>query len=291
MPKENTHLWFSYGLLERIDNIPMLEAISTGLSRYLLGSIIPDTFYYTSDRKILDISEFIHGKDGSPTNATVLAVLDGMGDPEDLSFILGFITHCALDITFHPLVNALSGDYYDNDPARREEAVFKHRQTETCMDRMIGNDLRIFRLIRPSLLKGLTFTRIISSRFGVSEARLVSVLRRQLFLNALFTSAPVYKALRLLHILGIMHSKGMLGLFYPGINPGVCIPEPFTFFDPCSGKTITETLGLGFSRARTQALTMMEAAWSYRCGSMGREELMRVIPGRNLGTGENITPG
>ncbi len=118
MPKENTHLNFAYGLLEEFQGHDILKDVSENIRHYLLGSIIPDTFYYGSSASLRRISESFHGKDGNPTNKTIVQVLDHARDKKDISFILGFISHCALDITFHPVIYYLSGNYYDESPGK-----------------------------------------------------------------------------------------------------------------------------------------------------------------------------
>jgi len=116
MAKENTHLWFAYGLLEHCTGSAMLRDVSDHLGRYMLGAVILDTFYYSAGDDLVRISEAFHGRDGNPTNTTILRVIDAARGPADIAFILGYITHCALDITFHPVVYYLSGNYYDDDP-------------------------------------------------------------------------------------------------------------------------------------------------------------------------------
>jgi hypothetical protein len=122
MPKENTHLLFAYGLLEEFQGREILRDISSHPWHYLLGSVIPDTFYYGGSASLRRISESFHGKDGNPTNATILEVLESPRSHKDLAFILGFISHCALDITFHPIIYYLCGNYYDESPEKRNRA-------------------------------------------------------------------------------------------------------------------------------------------------------------------------
>ena len=165
MPKETTHLWFAESLVGKTRAEGMRVVISGGKPSYCLGSIIPDTFYYSFSPSLERISGIIHGRDGRPTNALILSVLVEARGPDDIAFILGYITHCALDITFHPMVESLSGNYYDQDPARREDAVTRHRFLETCIDVRTGNTLRIHELVRPRLLRGLVFEDIVGRDF------------------------------------------------------------------------------------------------------------------------------
>jgi hypothetical protein len=285
MPKENTHLWFARSMLDEIHDQKMLGAVTLNMARYHLGSIIPDTFFYT--RSTTAISEVIHGKDGQPTNIMILSVLDQARGLEDIAFILGYITHCALDITFHPMIDSLSGDYYDPDPAKREDAMATHRALETCMDIRIGNTLRIYRLVSPRLLRGLAFEDIVSRDFSTTPSRLKRTLLVQILSNRLFASPAAYLLLSSLKGLGILRAKTFLSLFYGGIkDPNSCMPDPVRYLNRSSGAELVESLSAFFARARTKALPMMEAAWGYSAGSVSREKLMDFIPGENLSTGE-----
>jgi hypothetical protein len=287
MPKENTHLWFAQGLLEEIREGRMLQSISANMAHYFLGSIIPDTFYYASRKSVEAISEAIHGKDGLPTNIMILSVLDQAKGPEDIAFILGYITHCALDITFHPMIDNLSGDYYDEDPSRREDAQAMHRALETCIDIRIRNSLRIFRLVSPRLLRGLAFEDIVSRDFAVTPGRIESTLQKQILSNRLFASPSVYKLASSLQSMGLVKSRSFLALFYADIkDPDACIPDPVRYRDSLTGTELVESLSALFARARTKALPMMEAAWGYSEGSVSRERLVQFIPGENLSTGK-----
>ncbi len=287
MPKENTHLWFAESLVGKTRAEGMRVVISGGKPSYCLGSIIPDTFYYSFSPSLERISEIIHGRDGRPTNALILSVLDEARGPDDIAFILGYITHCALDITFHPMVESLSGNYYDQDPARREDAVTRHRFLETCIDVRTGNTLRIHELVRPRLLRGLVFEDIVSRDFRTTRRAMERTLLLQLVSNRLFASPAAYLFLNALQGWGVLHARAYLSLFYGGIRDSCSdIQDPVRYRDRSSGAELVETLSALFARARSKALPMMEAAWGYSEGTVSREQLVQIIPGENLSTGE-----
>jgi hypothetical protein len=291
MPKENTHLWFARSLLPEIRDPGMHGAISAGMASYLLGSIIPDTFFYSPIPSLVRISEFIHGKDGQPTNILIRSVLDRARGPEDIVFILGYISHCALDITFHPMVDSLSGDYYDPDPGLREQAMATHRSLETCIDIRIGNDLRMHRLLSPRLLRGLVFEDIVSRDFAATPGKVELALGLQILFNRLFASPWAYRLLGFLQGTGILKLRTFLSLFYGGVKDAdACIPDPVRYRSPSTGAEMVESLSALFARARVKALPMLEAAWGYSRGSVSGGELVRFIPGENLSTGELPAP-
>ncbi len=286
MPKENTHLWFARGLLDHLAETQMLKDISAHIDRYHLGSIIPDTFFYSRDKSAEEVSEIIHGKGGRPTNTVIIRVLDNAKGMADLAFILGFISHCALDITFHPMVNALSGNYYDEDPLEKREAVYTHRHIETCIDALIENPLRIYRLVRTHMLKGLVFEDVICEDHSVPARTQERTLAMQLFANRLFAGNNAYRFAKLLHKAGIIPSKEPLSLFYGNAREHPCITSLIHYRDIDTGTEKSEHLSSFFDRARTKALGMMEGAWGYAHGTVTKERLLEMIPGENLSTGE-----
>jgi hypothetical protein len=286
MPKENTHLHFAYGLLEEFQGRDILKDVSENIWHYLLGSIIPDTFYYGNNASIRRISESFHGKDGNPTNTTIVQVLDNARDKKDISFILGYISHCALDITFHPVIYYLSGNYYDESPAKRARAVYLHRHLETCLDLDIKNPMRLHRLIRMKYLKGLVFEEIISQTFKAPVKSLRHSLRRQIAYNVLFTIDTAYQLARLASKTGLFNDTSQLGLFYGDAVFDDQIPSVIEIADLIDGHHWTTTTDKLFSNARTLASSMMEAAYGYWMKSVTRDEMLRAIPGLSLDTGK-----
>ena len=287
MPKENTHLWFAQETLHHVPDPQLLRKVSGHVGRYYLGSFIPDTFFYASDGALSEISETLHGKGGAPTNEAVLSVLDHARGMHDIAFALGYVTHCALDIVFHPVVNALAGDYYDEDPVQRSRSAYLHRRIETCLDVHIGNRLRIYRLTSPGLIRGLAYEDFISTRFSTSRRALEITLFKQLMLNRLFASRAAYAATRLLYGLDIVHHQEVLSLFYADVgSDDGCMQDPLSCYDGKIRSQESVSLNTLFARARDEALSMMLAAYGYARGSVSREKLLDAIPGASLSTGE-----
>ncbi|MEA2102911.1 MAG: zinc dependent phospholipase C family protein, partial [Thermodesulfobacteriota bacterium] len=262
MPKENTHLFFAYNLIEGPIDPKIKDLVSHYIDTYLLGSISPDTFFYTPELK--DISSWLHGKDGTPTNRIIIETLETSRAPRDLAFILGFITHCALDITFHPVIYYLSGNYYDHDPARRQYAVYTHRLLETCLDSMMGNHLRIHRIIRPEIMDHLAYPRIISRRFSVKKGMQQRALRHQLMANALFDSNAVYALLKKAMAFGIKPDPCLIALFYgKAKEAGDIIPKAIEYRDLITGKPMHTTIRELMNQAEKKATDMMVSAFDY----------------------------
>ncbi|MCE5274291.1 MAG: zinc dependent phospholipase C family protein [Deltaproteobacteria bacterium] len=285
MPKENTHLLFAYRVLEEFHETDILREVSSHLHTYLLGSIIPDTFYYSGKKPIERISESFHGKTGNPTNTVILSVLDAARHPKDIAFILGFITHCALDIAFHPVIYYLSGNYYDEVPWKRTQAVYMHRHLETCLDRDLKNTFRIHRTIRSAFLKGLVFEDVVSRDFHADIVEIRRSLRKQLLSNLFFTSRAAYRIAQVFTRFCLLKDSSYLGLFYCDVPSGECLPPLITVADLQTGQERTVTVEGLFADARADAVTMMKAAFDYSRGQISRDELLLAIPGKSLDTG------
>lgn len=287
MPKENTHLWFGHGILEHVREADMLADISAHIDSYHLGSIIPDTFFYSSRARVFEISESLHGKGGSPTNTAILMVLDEAKGSRDIAFILGYITHCALDAVFHPVVNSLAGNYYDDDPVLKARAAYLHRHLETGLDVRILNPLRLHCLISARMLKGMAFEGVISRIFVVPARRLRVTLAKQILFDRLFAGSWAYNLAGACRALGALKSDEPLSLFYKNLdNDPVRFEDPVRYHDQESGAEKVVTLDEMFARAREKALRMMKAAYGYAKGRIGRERLIEIIPGESLSTGK-----
>ncbi len=290
MPKENTHMFFAYGLLEGFRDHDLLRDISEHVNFYLFGSISPDIFFYSGSKELLAISESLHGKTGQPTNTAILAMLEeGLG-PSDLAFILGYITHCALDITFHPVIYYLSGNYYDGDPAKKARAVYMHRHLETCLDLGLPNPFRLHAMIRPSMLRGLVYEKVLCREFGVTPGRIRATLFNQVLANLMFTSRSAHRLFLALHRSGFIRDSAMGGLFYADAE-GDRLPDTLQIKDIITGEDRAVTVKGLFAQAQATAVPMMTAACDYWKKKIGRDDLIQAIPGLSLDTGRlMVTP-
>ena len=75
MSYENTHLWAADAVKEQITNDALRELVNSSIDYYYFGAVFPDTLSYSHDRKIRDISNFLHGETGIPPNGVVLMCL------------------------------------------------------------------------------------------------------------------------------------------------------------------------------------------------------------------------
>jgi len=283
MPKENTHLWFAHTLLCDLSGTETLRCISCSLAAYLLGSVMPDTFYYASRPSLVRIAESFHGRDGNPTNTFVIRVLEESCAGRDVAFALGFLTHCALDIAFHPVIYYLSGNYYDSDPARRSGAVRAHRRLETSLDRSLGHRVRFHRSVRPRNASGLVMAGILGRDHLAGPLDIRLSIARQAAFNYAFTSRLAYRLALLAS--PTLVAPAYLGLFYADVPDHESFPSTIEARDLVDGTPYTTSVAELFGRARCHALSMMRSAFSFSRGEIGRETLLEAIPGVSLDTG------
>ncbi len=283
MPKENTHLYFADDVVPALPD-EIRRRISAHPDAYRLGSVFTDTFYYTGHARIADI---LHGWDGSHTGEIVFAMLDGSSSGGDLCFTLGYLTHCALDMVFHPVLYYLSGNYYDEDPVRRKRAVAAHRRLETRLDSAIGNRRRIHRELRTSIVAGLSVARVFEARFTVGFVDIRRALGRQIFFNRLFASATAYRLLRALRFFGMVPDEGQEWLFYAadaGAKPWP-IDTTIAYRDLVNGEKRSTTVADLWQLARHRAVEMIQAAFEYSRGGLSSDNIRCALPGESLDTG------
>jgi hypothetical protein len=287
MPKENTHISFAYNILSCLEDNKIVKLVSPYVRDYLLGSIIPDTFFYSKYSEVIDISEHIHGKDGIPTNEIIFSCLDNADSPKDIAFLLGFITHCALDIIIHPVIYYLTGNYYDKDTSRRSIARYSHALFETGLDIKIGNRLRIHKLLKQSSMKDLVFRGIVSNRFNADQSLLDKAFKKQLFINMAFDSGAAHKLFKPAIRAGAFGDPYILGLFYREAAPTwQNISDGFAIRDIITGEKKDVTINGLFHAAKEKAQIMINAAFVFYKGSISRKDLQKAIPGENLNTGK-----
>jgi hypothetical protein len=108
-----------------------------------LGAIAPDMFYFYNvmSRKKNKMGQkwanLLHHKN---VLEMILALLDNTakeaGDKKKrlLSFVLGYVSHCAVDIVTHPYIFYIAGDYYSGDLKKAEKAQLNHLRVEYALD-------------------------------------------------------------------------------------------------------------------------------------------------------------
>lgn len=147
MPGLITHLLCSHHVMGQLDE-SLQQSIKKYPSSYYLGSQGPDIFFYYLpaflNKETLNLGLLLHKNN---TQDYILSLLDYAkklkGENRDiaLSYIMGHITHYALDSVAHPYI-------YYNSGFKQKGNIFKsirhslyHRKLETKIDTVLLNNL------------------------------------------------------------------------------------------------------------------------------------------------------
>lgn len=294
MPKENTHLYFAHQVVEVLPDEKLANLIRQEMGCFYFGAVMPDTFYYSSNRQIISISEFLHGKEGNPTNEFAFDLLKKAKETrseKDLVFALGFITHCVLDIVFHPVIYYLSGNYYNKNLDRRDDAVYLHRHLETALDRRVNQSFYFANLIRLSYLDELTFDEVLLKKFAITRGELIKTLKNKALLLRFLNHDWLYYVLYALHSTGLMKSAMLLGIFYGNLrHDDRQLPEYIEYKDLVTGAPLNTTIQDLFYKARHLANSRVQAGYDYFLGNIKRAEAEKIILGESLSTGKVGVP-
>lgn len=294
MPKENTHLYFAHQIIDQTEQAEWRRIANENLQAYYLGSVMPDTFYYSPKAAVRSISEILHGRHGELTNGIIFDLLDQAREhasEADLAFALGYLTHEALDITFHPLIYYLSGNYFDEDEGRRLEAMYLHRHLETFLDRKVNENFFFHDLIRLKVIKKLHFPELLKAKFGVKTGETAELLIRKNLASLFQNSTLAYYFVYSLFKLGVKKAKLFYGLFYPNLNADArIIPDLVDYRDIITGHPKRELITDLFDQADDLASDYFEAAFNYYQGKIDRTEGEKFIRGESFNTGRIGVP-
>jgi len=236
MPKEITHIFFSEDTVNQLDKNKLFSTLSSNKPFYNFGSIAVDILYYNLDKFSTSWGDFLHGKDGNETSLPIIeALIDLKNNQNDkyfhqkLSFICGFLTHMALDITFHPFVYYFSGNYYDDNKDLAILAKMNHRIIEGWIDLFLlekkSINLKDFKDL-DNIYKNkeinliiLDFMSKIFDKAWKTDKNILKPLKRgyfiQKFLTKQFKNSNMNKLIRIINRLSNNKLKSYVALFYP----------------------------------------------------------------------------
>jgi len=286
MSFENTHLWAADVVKNRITEEALRELIITHIDYYNFGAVFPDTFSFSHSRKTKDISNLIHGNTGALTNGLVFDMLDHVKqtrDKKNLAFIYGFLTHCAMDIVFHPIVRYFSGYKPGNNYQAASESSYLHWHYETQIDKQFNNEFYLDEIIKPTVVQNL----IITSILNVSEQTILDCLKKQITYFKRFRRGYTYnKIFRILSRVGLAE-KNYLGGFYANLKVDPArIPENIRYKDIISGEKKETTLNNLMNQGIKMSIKMVESAYDYYSTKISRQVCQNTISGENLETGQ-----
>ena len=294
MPKENNHLYVANLALSRLPEGRLKDLIIRHQECFYLGSITPDLFYYSKKPEVAEISEYLHGRDGNSTSEIILSWLEAAKmnrSDEDLAFVMGYLTHYASDITFHPVIIFLTGNPYHRDGKKSSRALYQHRLLETCLDRELNGVFFLDELIRPGVLKQLGAFSLLAERFGVELAEFSLALERMIKFNRLFRSVLVFKVLYYLNKLLPLHLEDRLALFYGmATKDQIKIPKEVLYRDIVSNQETRITRRCLADNLLSFIEKLISTAGAYYFEAVSRDEVAAVISDRSLITGKSSCP-
>ncbi|MDP6155676.1 MAG: zinc dependent phospholipase C family protein [Candidatus Thermoplasmatota archaeon] len=292
MVKENTHLFAAERILHLIKAADIRKLIERNRKSYHLGATIPDAFFYSYNNNIKKISGILHGKQGNLTNDFIFQALDNARKSRnlpDLAFIMGYLSHCALDITFHPVIYYYTGNHRDGSIDIRK-ATYLHWHYETYLDAKWNDRFYIENLIDASLIDRLHFFDIISNSMNVPKEGIIRAVKNQKFLNKLFRSGLVYQLVRFAKFLHLTDETPM-GIFYGNLDrEKIKLDQELVYRDTVSGDGKKTTLDSLLDEACSLGERMIRSAYDYYTGAIERKQCLRVISGKSLATGKLKIP-
>jgi hypothetical protein len=284
MVYENTHLWAAEQIRRSIENRLIADTIGSYADFYYLGAVFPDILYYSRDSPISRAAYFLHGDTGSPTNAFIFDVLDQAketSDEKSLVFIWGFLTHCAMDIVFHPVIFYFSGYAPQNDQTRRLHSEYLHLHYETIIDRHFNNGIFLENVINPAIVKDLA----IPSILNISRRDIENCLKKQIFYFRLIHSRLYYLIFKMLSKMGLADKRLVAGFYANLAVETKKLPQKLTYRDIISGRDLEATLEDLMEKGIDMAVKMVAAAYDYYGGNISKQSCRETIAGHNLDTG------
>ncbi|MBW2429812.1 MAG: zinc dependent phospholipase C family protein [Deltaproteobacteria bacterium] len=284
MVYENTHLWAAEEIKNRLKNKKIAEIIAANADHYLLGAIFPDTLYFNKEEKIRNFANFLHGETGVPTNTFVFEILDrikGTHDAKNLAFICGFLTHCAMDIVFHPVVFYLSGYEPKSGPKGQLQSSYLHWYYETLIDKHFNKGVFLEEKVKVAAAWDL----VIPKYPNISRQTIIDSLKKQISYFKRIHSRLFYMIYRMLAIIGFIEKKWVAG-FYANLNvEDKFLPDVLHYKDIISGEDRDTALEDLMENGINMGIQMIEAAYDYYAGNISKDWCERTVVGYNLDTG------
>jgi len=284
MPFENTHLYLADKVRQALQNDELSTILKAHLDYYYLGSIFPDILFISKDQSISQLAYRLHGDGGVPTNQFVFGVLDRIRESRslrDFAFIAGFLTHCAADITFHPIVFYISGYRPNAGKKEKQHYSYLHWKYETLIDARLNDRFRVEECVHPNLVKDLVAPEVL----GVDVDTIIKHFERHRGYFAKIGSRFYYHVFRILSRLGLVPPEAEAG-FYESLKAGdITLPERIPYRDVLSGEEMETSLDELADQSVNLGCRLVAAAHDYFTGTISREMCEETIVGESLHTG------
>jgi hypothetical protein len=277
MVKENTHLYIADIVFRRLRSDRLAAPLYTHQAEYYLGAIIPDSFMYL--REVEKVAARLHGTNGEKTNELIFRMLSHLkrhrDDERDRALLYGYLTHCAADITFHPMVWYLAG---------KCGAIGRHRRIETYLDTLTDHSVSLDRSQVKYHPKGLDFPRLLSRHLRLERPYTMTgrALRRQRLADVLYRTHGVYYIVKALSFLQSV--RDLPGLFYADVKPGM-LPERISYRHPVTGSERDVSVHELLEESVRLSLRMIACAQAFFENKITRRQAERILTGQSLETG------
>lgn len=287
MPKENTHLWFARNLLDAAEGVAIPACIKDAPLYFYLGSIIPDTFFYLPGSRFRRMARVLHGSDPEWAGKTPPHLVQRAGHAKaqrNKAFVLGYLSHLALDRVFHPVVHVLSGKRTDQPSSAA--LLARHRLVETALDRIVNTTMHYPRVILPRMGLRVEVLLELAEEVGLHAKNVRQVLAVQYLANRLILGRGAHRVLGVVGKVLRVDVSGLRNLCYAQLDR-----EPAFFAgavsasrsaDRATDKALQAVRRISWQRlfaaSRDQALAMFQACEAYWQGNLTQEALALALP-------------
>ncbi len=284
MPFEDTHILLANKVKLNLHTDDLIAAIEKYPNHYYLGSVFPDILFYSKDAGIMQRAYKLHGNDGSLTNQLVFQLLDEIKITSNwlnFAFIAGYLTHCAADMTFHPMVYYLSGFNPGGNRREIQQSSYLHWYYETLIDSRLNNRFRFNEIIHPALIDKLIVPQILALKSEI----FIKALERQILYLGMIRNRFYYYIFRILKLVGAVPPESVAGFFANLKTESRDLPEIIAYRDVISGEKQETSLERLSVKTVDLSCRLIDAAYQYFIGSISRGEAEVSIAGENLSTG------
>lgn len=132
MPKEIVHLWLADKVWDFFQSVTSMNIGTAGKILFLIGSLLPDSFFYSPFSAHYTMGDDLHRFEGSAFYETVKNNIWRDATLEEKALLAGMITHFLADGHWHPVINDVAQKMADRLP-RGYSQVFYHRLLESFM--------------------------------------------------------------------------------------------------------------------------------------------------------------
>jgi len=289
LPKENTHIFFINDVIQSLNCEETKGVLQANYESLCFGSIVADTFFYSSNKEVMLISEKIHGKEGEKTNELTFDLLDrAKRDRSEnlLCMTIGYISHCVLDMIFHPVIYYLVGNYYDSNESVSNDAIYKHRLIETRLDHDINNSFYLDNILSLNDKSIHDLLDVLSIKYNIANGHLIRAYKKQIIINKCFRNWFAYKLIYYLNELKILEYSKIIPLFYHHLQKdNIELADKIEYRDIVNGQEMTDSLSNLFLSAKAESINRINAAFAYYHDKIDKAEAMQIIRGESLDTG------